>query len=44
VRDSLASIHKAKTQLGYEPKFDVRKGLKVTWENFNNDSTLNPTS
>jgi len=33
VPHSLASIEKAKTLLGYEPEFDIQKGLKeaVTW-------------
>jgi len=34
VRDSLANIEKAKSNIGYAPKFNVSKGLKVTWENF----------
>jgi UDP-N-acetylglucosamine 4-epimerase len=31
VRDSLADISKAKKLMGYEPKFSVFDGLKVTW-------------
>ncbi|NEV93471.1 SDR family oxidoreductase [Psychroflexus sp. YR1-1] len=34
VRDSLADIEKARTRLGYEPRFSVRAGLKLTWEAF----------
>lgn len=34
VRDSLANIDKAKRLLGYDPRFSVRNGLKVTWEQF----------
>ncbi|OIQ30644.1 MAG: LPS biosynthesis protein WbpP [Bacteroidetes bacterium MedPE-SWsnd-G2] len=36
VRDSLANIDKANTLLGYDPKFDVKKGLKLTWDWFSN--------
>lgn len=35
VRDSLANINKAKQLLNYQPKFNVQKGLKLTWEYFN---------
>ncbi len=35
VRDSLANISKAKELLGYEPKYTVREGLKITWDYFN---------
>lgn len=35
VRDSLAQIDKAKIKLGYDPKFSVQDGLKVTWDYFN---------
>lgn len=34
VKDSLADINKAEKLLGYNPKFDIEKGLKVTWEYF----------
>lgn len=34
VKDSLADIDKARKLLGYEPEFDVQKGLKVTWNYF----------
>jgi len=34
VRDSLADISKAEKLMGYKPKFTVREGLKITWENF----------
>jgi UDP-N-acetylglucosamine 4-epimerase len=34
VRDSLADISKAKLKMGYDPKFSVKQGLKVTWELF----------
>lgn len=34
VRDSLADISKAKSLLGYKPEFNVKQGLKVTWEVF----------
>ncbi|EDM42981.1 NAD-dependent epimerase/dehydratase family protein [unidentified eubacterium SCB49] len=34
VRDSLANIDKAKKLIGYDPKFSVAEGLKVTWEYF----------
>ena len=34
VRDSLADIYKAEKLMGYKPKFTVREGLKITWENF----------
>jgi len=35
VKDSLADINKAKELMGYEPKFNVEEGLKITWDNFN---------
>jgi len=35
VRDSLASIDKARRGLGYNPLFSVADGLKITWEYFN---------
>lgn len=35
VRDSLANIDKAKKLIGYDPKFSVAQGLKVTWDYFN---------
>ena len=35
VRDSLANISKAERLLGYKPKFTVREGLEITWNNFN---------
>lgn len=34
VRDSLADISKVKSLLGYHPEFNVKQGLKVTWEVF----------
>ncbi len=34
VRDSLANISKAETLIGYEPKYTVREGLKITWDYF----------
>lgn len=34
VRDSLADISKAKTQMGYSPKVHVDQGLAITWEKF----------
>lgn len=34
VRDSLADIEKARDKLGYHPLFDVKSGLKLTWEKF----------
>lgn len=34
VRDSLADISKARKLLGYEPKFSVKDGLRITWEKF----------
>ncbi|MFD2916275.1 SDR family oxidoreductase [Psychroserpens luteus] len=34
VRDSLADISKAKNLLGYDPKYTVREGLGITWDNF----------
>jgi len=34
VRDSLANINKARRLLGYEPRFSVADGLKVTWQQF----------
>lgn len=34
VRDSLAEIDKAKTRIGYQPKFSVQEGLKITWDYF----------
>ena len=37
VKDSLADINKAKKLMGYEPKFKVEEGLKITWNNFNKD-------
>jgi len=36
VRDSLADISKAEKLLGYKPEFNVRDGLKVTWDYFKN--------
>jgi len=36
VRDSLADITKAKQLMGYDPKFNVRDGLKITWDYFKN--------
>ncbi len=34
VKDSLADISKAKKLMGYDPKFSVAQGLKVTWDYF----------
>ncbi|WP_035479630.1 SDR family oxidoreductase [Gelidibacter mesophilus] len=34
VRDSLADISKAENLLGYEPRYTVREGLKITWDWF----------
>lgn len=34
VRDSLADISKAKNFLKYQPLFDVKEGLKITWKHF----------
>ena len=34
VRDSLADISKAASLLGYNPQYDIEKGLQVTWEYF----------
>jgi len=34
VRDSLAQIDKAKQFLNYAPKFDVSRGIDVTWKHF----------
>ncbi|MFT6190595.1 MAG: UDP-N-acetylglucosamine 4-epimerase [Paraglaciecola sp.] len=36
VRDSLANIEKAKKLIGYDPKFSVAQGLKVTWDYYKN--------
>lgn len=36
VRDSLADISKAERLLGYQPRFTVREGLRITWEWFVN--------
>jgi UDP-N-acetylglucosamine/UDP-N-acetyl-alpha-D-glucosaminouronate 4-epimerase len=38
VRDSLANISKAEKLLGYKPEFSVKEGLKITWENFIDNS------
>jgi len=42
VRNSLASIKKARKQLGYNPQFDLKKGLKKAiawyWEHFNTEA------
>lgn len=38
VRDSLADIDKAKKMIGYNPKFDVQKGLNVTWDYFKTET------
>lgn len=35
VRDSLADISKAQNLLGYQPRYTVREGLKITWDAFN---------
>lgn len=34
VRDSLANIDKAKKLMGYDPKFSVQEGMKITWNYF----------
>ena len=34
VRDSLADISKAQKFLGYNPRYTVREGLKITWDAF----------
>lgn len=34
VRDSLANIDKARKQMQYDPKYSVKDGLKITWNNF----------
>ena len=34
VRDSLANIDKARSLIGYDPAFDVKRGLEVTWRHF----------
>ena len=34
VRDSLANIEKAKKLMGYDPKFSVQEGMKITWNYF----------
>jgi UDP-N-acetylglucosamine/UDP-N-acetylgalactosamine 4-epimerase len=39
VRDSLASIGKARNNLGYDPLFSVADGLKITWKHFNEQQT-----
>jgi UDP-N-acetylglucosamine 4-epimerase len=46
VPHSLASIEKAKTLLGYDPEYDINKGLKeaVAWYWNNLDRTLTPNS
>jgi UDP-N-acetylglucosamine 4-epimerase len=36
VRDSLADISKAERLLGYKPEYNVRDGLKITWDYFKN--------
>ncbi|NND11751.1 MAG: SDR family oxidoreductase [Flavobacteriaceae bacterium] len=36
VRDSLADISKAERLIGYNPEFNVRDGLKITWDYFKN--------
>ena len=40
VRNSLADISKASRLLGYEPRFSVQEGLKVTWEKFKQTPTI----
>lgn len=34
VRNSLANIEKAKALLAYNPQFNVKEGLKITWKHF----------
>tara|TARA_R110002074_G_scaffold14788_1_gene51035 strand:+ start:140214 stop:141149 length:936 start_codon:yes stop_codon:yes gene_type:complete len=34
VRDSLADISKGKDLMGYNPKFSVQEGMKITWDYF----------
>ncbi|PWK18642.1 UDP-N-acetylglucosamine 4-epimerase [Xanthomarina spongicola] len=36
VRDSLADVTKAERLIGYQPKYSVGEGLKITWDYFNN--------
>ena len=40
IRDSLADISKAKNGFGYEPKFRLHDGLKVTFDWFILDKNL----
>lgn len=37
VRHSLADINKAKSVFGYDPKFDILEGLKITYKDFAKD-------
>ena len=41
VRDSLADITKAKTLLGYNPKYKVRDGLSITYDFFKKQAEAN---
>ncbi|MFK7747179.1 MAG: SDR family oxidoreductase [Kordia sp.] len=41
VRDSLADITKAKTLLGYNPKYTVRDGLAITYDFFKKQAEAN---
>jgi UDP-N-acetylglucosamine 4-epimerase len=41
VRDSLADISKAKTILGYNPKYNVRDGLAITYDFFKKQAEAN---
>ena len=41
VRDSLADITKAKTILGYNPKYNVRDGLAITYDFFKKQAEAN---
>ncbi|MBC7922055.1 MAG: SDR family oxidoreductase [Ferruginibacter sp.] len=34
IRDSLASVEKARIRLGYDPQVRIREGLAITWEWF----------
>ena len=44
VRDSLADILKAKKHLGYIPEFNVKTGLKLTWDWFKDLEKTNANS
>ena len=40
IRDSLANITKAKEGFGYQPKFNLYEGLKITFNWFTSDKNL----